>query len=94
MTNVYLTKCESLISRSASMPEPGPYYTTLVDMKDIDSFPFDYTLYCSTDDHDGVGGIYLYLCNGLPSAAEHWQSYDDAATWTLAFFRMNYRLSS
>lgn len=78
MTNFKITKKESLISRPENMPQPGPYYTTLVDMKDVDTFPFDYALYFSTDHHKEGGGIWLYVCNGLPSEATHWISYDQA----------------
>ena len=78
MTNFKITKKESLISRPENMPQPGPYYTTLVDMKDIETFPFDYALYFSTDHHREEGGIWLYLCKGLPSEAANWISYDQA----------------
>jgi hypothetical protein len=60
------------------MPGPGPYYTALVSMQDIKGFPFDYALYFSTDHDRGIGGIWLYLCNGNPSQAASWVSYDEA----------------
>jgi hypothetical protein len=78
MSNYTFTKKESLISRPESMPEPGPYYTCLVEMKNVPTFPFDYALYFSTDHHRGPGGIYLYLCNGSPANAANWISYDQA----------------
>jgi hypothetical protein len=80
MTNFTFTKKESLISRPENMPEPGPYYTTIVNMKDVKSFPYDYALYFSTDHHREEGGIWLYVCNGLPTEAANWQSYDQAVT--------------
>lgn len=67
-----------LISRPDGMPKPGPYYTTLVKMKDVRGFPFDYALYFSTDHTRGKGGIWLYVCNGIPSEAANWKSYDRA----------------
>ena len=78
MLNFNLSKKESLIARPENMPAPGPYYTTLVNMKEIESFPFDYALYFSTDHHREEGGIWLYVCNGLPTEAQNWMSYDQA----------------
>lgn len=78
MSNFVFTKKESLITRPDNMPVPGPYYTTLVDMKNVEGFPFDYALYFSTDHHREEGGIWLYVCNGLPSEANNWKSYDQA----------------
>lgn len=78
MPNFALTKQESLITRPENMPAPGPYYTTLVNMQDVAHFPFDYALYFSTDHHKGEGGIWLYVCNGLPTQAKNWMSYDQA----------------
>ena len=48
MSAYTFTKKESLIARPEGMPEPGPYYTSLVDMKNVPNFPFDYALYFST----------------------------------------------
>ncbi len=66
-----------LFHRPEGMPKPGPYYTCLVKMDGVAGFPFDYALYFSTD-HDEKGGIWLYLCKGIPSAARNWKSYDQA----------------
>ena len=80
MGNFTFAKKESLISRPENMPAPGPYYTSLVDMTGVASFPFDYALYFSTDHHKEEGGIWLYVCSGLPTLAENWKSYDQAVT--------------
>jgi hypothetical protein len=56
----------------------GAYYPTLVKMDGVDNFPYDYALYFSTDHASDNGGIWLYLCNGKPSQAASWVSYDDA----------------
>ena len=61
------------------MVGPGPYYTCLVDMKQVAGFPGDYALYFSTDHDSGEGGIWLYVCDGSPTEAADWRSYDDAA---------------
>ena len=75
-------KTESLIAPPGSMSDKnftlGAYYPTLVKMDGVDDFPFDYALYFSTDHAGDNGGIWLYLCNGKPSKAESWVSYDDA----------------
>ncbi len=78
MSHFTFARTGCLISRPENMPEPGPYYTTLVDMADVAGFPFDYALYFSTDHHKGEGGIYLYVCNGVPTDAANWKSYDQA----------------
>ena len=67
-----------LCEKPLKMPAPGPYYPCLVSMDEIDDFPFDYALYFSTDHHNRRGGIWLYLCNGIPSNPENWKSYDQA----------------
>ncbi|NKB70299.1 MAG: hypothetical protein GKR89_24780 [Candidatus Latescibacteria bacterium] len=71
-------KIGDLIPPPPQMPAPGPYYTTLVSMREVEGFPFDYALYFSTDHHPGEGGIWLYLCDGVPSQAANWLSYDEA----------------
>lgn len=60
------------------MPEPGPYYTCLVPMSGVDGFPYDYALYFSSDHDPKAGGIWLHLCNGTPTQAANWVSYDQA----------------
>jgi hypothetical protein len=75
-THFTFTKRGMLISRPAGMSKPGPYYTTLVKMEEVSHFPFDYALYFSTDHDRGKGGIWLYVCNGNPTDAAHWKSYD------------------
>jgi len=60
------------------MVDPGPYYTCLVDMRQVRAFPYEYALYFSTDHDGGVGGICLYVCNGSPTDAAGWRSYDAA----------------
>lgn len=67
-----------LIERPEGMPKPGPYYTTLVKMDGIEGFPYTYALYFSTDHARGKGGIWLYLCDGCPTEAADWVSYDQA----------------
>ena len=67
-----------LIATPADMPKPGPYFTSLVKMDQVDRFPYEYALYFSTDHHSGEGGIWLYLCNGNPTDAANWKSYDRA----------------
>lgn len=78
MPHFELTKTGSLIQRPADMPGPGPYYTTLVPMRAVKGFPFEYALYFSTDHHAGDGGIWLYVCDGPPTDAASWMSYDEA----------------
>jgi hypothetical protein len=77
-THFIFQKKGVLIKKSWAMPKPGPYYPCLVPMAEIKDFPFDYALYFSTDHHAGRGGIWLYLCKGIPSEPEHWKSYDRA----------------
>jgi len=60
------------------MPEPGPYYVSLLDTRELDIFPAPFALYFSTDHHHGEGGIWLYLCDGDPSDPKAWSSYDEA----------------
>jgi len=71
------TKTGSLISRPPEMRKPGPYYTCLVDMKGVKQFPFRYALLFSTD-HGNRGGIWMYVCNGVPTVADNWKSYTKA----------------
>jgi len=78
ITHFNFERVGQIISPTPDMNGPGPYYTCLVDMNDVEEFPFEYALYFSTD-HVGAGsGIWLYVCNGIPSVAEHWKSYDQA----------------
>ena len=78
MSNFDFIRRGRLIAAPSEMPTAGPYYTTLVSMRDVERFPFDYALYFSTDHEDGPGGIWLYVCNGLPTDARNWKSYDEA----------------
>ena len=80
MTSYTFNKKEALFATPANIPEPGPYYTCLVAMDQVASFPYDYALYFSTDHHPEEGGIWLYLCNGDPLEPSNWISYDDAVT--------------
>jgi hypothetical protein len=84
-THFTFTKEESLISRPSNMRAPGPYYTCLVKMKGVKKFPYDYVLYFSTD-HGETGGIWMYVCNGSPTFADNWKSYD----WALANGKFDY----
>ena len=77
-THFTLKKHGKLISRPINMNKPGPYYTCLVKMKGVKNFPYDYALYFSTDHDDGKGGIWMYVCNGLPTVVDNWKSYDQA----------------
>jgi hypothetical protein len=77
-THFSFHKRGKLISRPKGMPKPGPYYTTLVKMDQVDRFPCEYALYFSTDHDRGQGGIWLYLCHGDPTDADSWKSYDQA----------------
>ncbi len=67
-----------LIPHPPGMPKPGPYYTCLVKMDEVADFPYDYALYFPTDHDSGKGGIWLYLCNGIPTDPANWKSYDQA----------------
>ena len=77
-THFQFKKQGALIQTPEGMPVPGPYYTTLVQMHDIEKFPYEYALYFSTDHARGKGGIWLYLCTGTPTDAANWTSYDQA----------------
>jgi hypothetical protein len=76
-THFVFTKKGDLLSPAPKMPRPGPYYTCLVEMKGVEKFPFDYALYFSTD-HGHKGGVWMYVCNGVPTVSENWKSYDRA----------------
>jgi len=80
--NFEFVKTESLIAPPGTMSDKnftlGAYYPTLVNMDGVENFPYDYALYFSTDHASDNGGIWLYLCNGKPSQATSWISYDDA----------------
>jgi len=75
-------KTGTLIAPPGSMSDKnftvGAYYPTLVKMDGVDNFPYDYALYFSTDHASDNGGIWLYLCDGKPSQAASWISYEDA----------------
>lgn len=77
-----LVKTGPLIAPPASMSIDnftiGAYYPTLVKMDGVENFPYDYALYFSTDHASDMGGIWLYLCNGIPGRQGSWISYDDA----------------
>lgn len=77
-THFSFTKRGKLIDRPPGMPAPGPYDTTLVDMKDVPGFPHDHALYFSTDHARGKGGIWLYVSTGSPTDPASWKSYDQA----------------
>jgi len=79
VTHFTFKKLGRLIATPSGMPKPGPYYTTLVSMEEVASFPYDYALYFSTDHDRGKGGIWLYVCRGVPTDAANWKSYDQAA---------------
>jgi len=74
-----ITRHGSLLNPRPSMPSPGPYYTCLTDMRQVDQFPGDYALYFSTDHDPEDGGIWLYVCVGSPTDASSWRSYDEVA---------------
>lgn len=78
LTHFSFKKRGKLISRPVGMPEPGPYYTCLVKMDQVDRFPYEYALYFSTDHDRGKGGIWLYVGSGDPTAPNSWKSYDQA----------------
>jgi hypothetical protein len=73
-----LKKEDPLFPMPVNIPEPGPYYTCLVSMTGVPTFPYDYALYFSPDHHRGEGGIWLYLCNGEPTVSSNWVSYEHA----------------
>ena len=78
MSHFSFSKKPALFATPAGLPGPGPYYTCLVPMSGVESFPFDYALYYSPDHDPGAGGIWLSLCNGDPSDSANWVSYDEA----------------
>lgn len=71
------TKHKSLITAPASLPGPGPYYTSIVEMTELSDFPFRYALFFSTDHHNGPGGLWVYFCDTSPADGP-WISYDEA----------------
>jgi hypothetical protein len=79
-----LVKTDALIPPPASMSDKnftvGAYYPTLLRMGELEQFPYEYAIYFSTDHASDEGGIWLYLCNGKPSQAAGWISYDEALT--------------
>ena len=77
-THFSFKKCGKLISSPVGMPGPGPYYTCLVTMDQVDRFPYEYALYFSTDHDRGKGGIWLYVGSGDPTDAGSWKSYEKA----------------
>ena len=77
-THFFFKKRGKLFSRPMGMPRPGPYYTCLVKMDQVDRFPYEYALYFSTDHDRGKGGIWLYVSGGDPTDADSWRSYDQA----------------
>ncbi len=78
MPHYRFTKTGPLFDLPINMPKPGPYYVSLLDARELDSFPAPFALYFSTDHHHGDGGIWLYLCDGDPSDPKAWSSYDEA----------------
>ena len=78
MTSYTFTKKEALFPPPAGIPGPGPYYTCLVSMTNVESFPYDYALYFSPDHDRGEGGIWLYVCCGDPTESTNWISYEEA----------------
>ena len=77
-THFSFEKCGPIIARPEGMPAPGPFYVMLVEMADVADFPYEYALYFSTDHARGDGGIWLYVCDGVPTEAANWKSYDEA----------------
>jgi hypothetical protein len=78
MTHHHFVRSGALLQPAPSMVGPGPYYTCLVDMRQVAAFPYDYGLYFSTDHDPGAGGIWLYVANGSPTDPAVWISYDEA----------------
>lgn len=79
MTTCYqFNKLGCVIRRPVGMNSPGPYYTTIVDMKSVVDFPFSYAMYFSTDHDKGDGGVWLYVSNGKSGDMSNWISYDEA----------------
>ncbi len=77
-THFSFEKRGRLFATPADMSKPGPYFPTLVPMNGVPRFPHEYALYFSTDHDHGKGGIWLYVCTGDPTDANHWKSYDQA----------------
>lgn len=73
-----ITKLGSLFGKPNGMPAPGPYYTSILDLREKSTLPFDFALYYSTDHHGGTGGIWMSLCKGNPKDPNHWQSLEEA----------------
>ena len=59
------------------IPGDGACWLDLVAMKDVKGFPFDYALFFATD-HENTGGIWMYVCKGIPTDPKGWKSYDQA----------------
>jgi hypothetical protein len=59
------------------VPGDGACWLSLVPMKGVKGFPFDYALFFSTD-HERTGGIWMYVCKGIPTDPKGWKSYDQA----------------
>ena len=76
MTHFNFTRHGALFR--TEMPGPGPYYTCLVDMREVAAFPGRYALYFSSDHDPGAGGIWLYISDGIPTDPACWRSYDTA----------------
>ena len=74
-----------IISNTAEMGDNyGPFSPEIINADDVRSispdFPgrYKYLAYFSTDHSSGVGGIYLYLCEGDLLSPYSWVSYTDA----------------
>lgn len=78
VTSYKFIKKKTLFDTPVNIPVPGPYYTCLVEMSGLPSFPYKYALYFSTDHDPAEGGIWLYLCNDNPLEPSNWTSYEDA----------------
>ncbi len=76
-THFSFTKHGTLISRPPEMRKPGPFWPSIVKMNNVESFPFDYALYYSTD-HGKKGGIWLSVCSGDLTKPDNWKTYDQA----------------
>lgn len=63
--------------QTPEMPGDGAGWLSLVAMKGVKEFPFDYALFFSTD-HEKTGGIWMYVCKGIPTDPKGWKSYDQA----------------
>ena len=62
---------------SPEMPGRGATWLSFVDMREVEKFAIDYAPFFSTDHHN-VGGIWMYVCNGMPSDPAAWKSYDQS----------------